>query len=99
MLFFLDLAGNRNVPDFHFVLWRSGPPDGARDVLERLPLLYTRVLGDVDVGEVPVAERFHHRLSRRALPDKSDSQVIEAHVPIVAFSYEPRLPPATSPLR
>src|SRR5438034_11225354 len=91
-------AGSVSVADFRLENLSAASTAQSRAGIAMLTSLGHGVFAYIYVGEVPVAERFHHRLARRALPDKSDSQVIEAHVPIVAFFYEQSFAPATGHL-
>src|SRR6266498_533876 len=90
VIFTLNLTGNRHVASLSFLrCTRRQHLRGNR--FQCFALFGSRFLVDVIVCKIPVAERFHHRLTLWALPHSRDGEPIEFHFSVSAVLDEEHL--------
>src|SRR6266853_506426 len=97
VIFAINFARDRRVTDFSFFRGTTGQNfPGNR--FQRFALFRCRLLIDVIIREVPVAEGIHHRLAFRALPHICYREAVEFHPAVVAFLNEEHLTAAAGHL-
>src|SRR6266542_5561807 len=97
VIFTLDLKGDRRVASLSFLrCTRRQHLRGNR--FQCFALFGSRFLVDVIVCKIPVAERFHHRLTLGALPPSRDGKSVEFHSSVSAFTNEKHLSAAAGHL-
>src|SRR6266700_6012639 len=95
MFFALDFASDWCITRLRFLrhTWRQ---HRAGDGFQCFSLLRVGILVDVVICKVPIAVRFHHRLTLWTLAHCSDSQSVEFCVSVIAFFDEQNLAATTS---
>src|SRR5947209_7475941 len=89
----LDLSRDRNVSIFP--RFGGQRKEMSREFLQRLALLFIRFFVNINVVEIPLAERFEHALVLGALNELAHRQPVQRNLSVMAFADEDNLSAVT----